>query len=97
MNIMEEAKNVFIQIWTTIVSWFQEFTGWLDPLLKPTTNTWWQGIYDLFLGFPVLLQIVLVGFGMLLIVMGLLSLIKKSMKLVITVGVIVLIFFVLNN
>lgn len=94
---MENWKEVLASIWSTIVSWFQSATGWLDPLLKPTTDNWWQSGFDLFNTFPVLLQILLVGFLMVLIVMGLISLIKKSLKIVIVVGIIVVIFLVLKK
>ncbi|VEU82367.1 Uncharacterised protein [Acholeplasma hippikon] len=94
---MENAKEILASIWSTIVSWFQTATGWLDPIIKPTTDNWWQSAYDLFMGFPALLQVLLVGFLILLVVMGLISLIKKSMKLVVVVGLIVVIFLVLQK
>jgi|SRR5690554_2368326 len=97
---MEENNNwqdILVNIWETIVSWFESATGWLDPLLKPTTDGWWQSAFDYFNSFPVLLQILFVGFVGLLLFMGLMSLIKKSLKIVVVIGVIVLIFMVLNG
>ncbi|HLT00009.1 MAG TPA: hypothetical protein VK005_00810 [Acholeplasma sp.] len=90
-------QEVLLEIWNTIVSWFQDVTGWLDPLLKPTTDQWWQGGFDYFNTFPVAFQLVFVGFIAVLLLMGLISLIKKSLKLVIVVGIIVVIFMVLNG
>lgn len=97
MIILNNWQEVLLNIWETIVSWFESATGWLDPLLKPTTDGWWQGAFDYFNSFPVLLQIVFVGFLGLLLTMGLLSLIKKSLKIVVVIGIIVLIFMVLNG
>lgn len=97
MNILNNWQEVLMNIWETIISWFATATGWLDPLLKPTTDGWWQSAYDYFNSFPVLLQLLFVGVVGLLLVMGLLSLIKKSLKIVIVIGVIVLIFMVLNG
>lgn len=96
---MEENnwQETLQQIWHTIVSWFESATGWLDPLIGDTVHGWWQGVYDYFLTFPVLLEILLVGLLGLLIVMGIFSLIKKSFKLVVIVGIIVLVFMVLNG
>ncbi|CDR30828.1 Uncharacterised protein [Acholeplasma oculi] len=96
---MEEKnwQEVLLEIWQTIVSWFEVATGWLDPLLKPTTDQWWVSGFDYFNTFPVLLQILFVGILGLLILMGLFSLIKKSLKIVVVVGIIVLVFMVLNG
>lgn len=94
---MENWKEILANIWATIVSWFQSFTGFLDPMIKPTTDHWWQSAFDLFNTFPALLQLLIVAFIILLLVMGLFALIKKSIKLVVVVGVIVLIFLVLRN
>ncbi len=92
-----EWQEILAQIWETIVSWFAAATGWLDPILKPTTNTWWQGAFDYFDTFPVILQLVFVGLVGFLLVLGLISLIKKSLKIVIVIGIIVVIFMVLNG
>ncbi len=97
MYILNNWQEVLITIWETIVSWFESATGWLDPILKPTTDGWWQAGYDYFNTFPVLLQIAFVGFIGLLLVMGLLSLIKKSLKIVVIIGIIVFIFMALNG
>ena len=97
MNILNNWQEVLLSIWETIVSWFESATGWLDPLLKPTTDGWWQTAFDYFNSFPVLLQILFVGFGGFLLVMGLLTLIKKSLKIVVVIGIIVIIFMVLNG
>ena len=90
-------QDILAGIWNTIISWFASATGWLDPLLKPTTDQWWLGGFDYFNTFPVLFQLLLVLFIGVLLIMGLLSLIKKSLKLVIFIGIIVLIFMVLNK
>ncbi|MBN3490370.1 hypothetical protein JV173_02460 [Acholeplasma equirhinis] len=84
-------------IWNAILQWFQDVTGWLDPLLKPTTDQWWISGFDYFNTFPVLLQILFVGLAGILLIMGLISLIKKSLKLVVVIGIIVVVFMVLNG
>ncbi|WP_035357895.1 hypothetical protein [Acholeplasma equifetale] len=92
-NFMDVLKS----IWETILSWFENSTGWLDNIIKPITDPWWQGAFDYFNSFPGLLQLVIVGFGILLLVLGLFSLIKKSLKLVITILIVVLIIMILNG
>ncbi len=97
MNSESNWQEVLLKTWETIVSWFESATGWLDPLLKPTTDGWWQAGFNYFDSFPVMLQLIFVGFLGLLLIMGVFSLIKKSLKLVVVIGVIVLIFMVLNG
>lgn len=89
--------EILASIWNTIVSWFEAATGWLDPLLKQHTDQWWVTAFDYFNTFPVLLQLAIVGLGGFLLVLGLLSLLKKSLKVVIVIGIIVVIFMILNQ
>lgn len=94
---MEKWQEVLLNIWNTIVKWFEVATGWLDPILKPTTDLWWQQAFDYFNSFTVILQIAFVGLLGFLLVLGLISLIKKSIKLVFIVGLIVLAFLIFNK
>jgi len=97
METSNDWQATLQNIWESILKWFEDVTGWLDPLLKPTTNTWWEGAFEYFNTFPVILQLLFVGLGIVLLIMGLIALIKKSLKLVIVLGIIVVIFMVLNG
>lgn len=93
MNIGE----ILLNIWNTIVNWFEIMTGWLDPLLKPHTDVLWQNSFNYFNSFTVILQFAFIALLLYILINGIITVLKKSFKLVIILGIIAFVFMVFNR
>ncbi len=96
-NIM---ANWWEDVWQAIVSFFESTVGFFDDFLNGIFNI------DVFLltmyndhvaGLPVLVKWLGALFVAFILVLGTISLIKKSIKLVIIIAIIILVFFVFSR
>lgn len=101
------GKNMFYvmeswieSVWLTIVEFIESTIGYFDNALNSFFNI------DLFIfdmynqhvaGLPVIVKWLGAAFVVLLLVLGTISLIKKSIKLVIIVAVAILLFFIFSR